>query len=209
MDFEGLFSSLPLIIELFVPGFVFIKIYSLLCDESTSSFESTAVISLVLSYVFRLLSESINVIIGLSDGLLDLATVGISILCAIVLSVLKVTGCVKRILIVVGRTTGNNTIWKDAFDLTLGSTVRCYAHFNHEEVIITGDVKYYEACDDGECNIALEKYQIKYKETGFEYTPDKKLHALLLICTRNIHGLEVIQGTPKNSNKKRKSRKHS
>ena len=57
MDFKALFESLPEILALFVPGFIFIKTYCFFIKANSDSFESTAVASITISYVLNLIVD--------------------------------------------------------------------------------------------------------------------------------------------------------
>lgn len=194
MDFESLFKSLPSLIELFVPGFMFIEIYKRFGKIKTEAFESVAIYSVVLSYVFSLISGLLSQIISLSNDVQKILTIILAVLCALGCVKIKTLSITKEIFRQIGKVSGNENIWQDIFDRNLGSKIRCFTKYNNQDVIIEGMVRYYEACDDGGCNLALIQYKILYQNGNVYFSKDKQL---LHLNTNNVHGLEVLSGKAK------------
>ena len=67
MSFKELFESLPDIINLFVPGYIFLVTYKYFIENENKDFEVTAIRSIVLSYIFQLITELINKIFILPE----------------------------------------------------------------------------------------------------------------------------------------------
>ena len=194
MDFEALFKALPDIIKLFVPGFVFIKIYCRFVDLKADSFESTAVSSIAISYVISLITKTIGIWLTMTETVENLVAVVLAFLSAVILVIIKKSEKFKGVMQFIGGVTGNESIWQDIFDRNKGSWLRCYSRFNNKDVIIEGDVKYYEPCEDGECNIALVNYTVKYYDGKVYKLGKRDDEPVMHINTRNIHGLEVTKG---------------
>lgn len=194
MDFEALFKSLPYIFELFFPGFVFIKTYNVFHESKADSFENTAISSLAISYVINLFIELWEGILPVSDVVENIVAIVLAFISALIFVKIQTVGPLKQSLKWLGKISGSDNIWQDIFDRNKGAKIRCFSRFNNDDVTITGLVEYFEACEDGECNISLIEYTVTYKD-GSTYTPnkqndDQRMH----LNTRNIHGLEVIPG---------------
>lgn len=194
MDFEALFKALPEIIKLFVPGFVFVKIYCRFVDLKVDSFESTAVSSIAISYVISLITKTIGIWLTMTETVENLVAVVLAFLSAVIFVIIKKSEKFKGVMQFIGGVTGNESIWQDIFDRNKGSWLRCYSRFNNKDVIIEGDVKYYEPCEDGECNIALVNYTVRYYDGNVYKLGKRDDEPVMHINTRNIHGLEVTKG---------------
>lgn len=207
MDFEALFQSLPYIMELFIPGFVFLKICERFLNGSSEHFETAAVYSIVISYIFSLSVELLFQWLQLDsiikdttiDAAKDIAALVLASICAIAFVKFKTWGALKWVMRFIGKVTDNNNIWEDIFDSNRGSRIRCYSRFNNNDTMIEGDVIYYENCDDGSCNVAVSNYTITY-QNGNIYTPgESNTSAVFYINTRDVHGLEVSYGQTTNN----------
>lgn len=194
MDFKALFESLPNIFTLFVPGFVFIKTFNFFGKSKSDAFESTAVSSLAISYVLNLVVGLCAMVTKIPDTILEIISVLLAFILALILVKLKTAGVLKRSLKWIGKVSDSDNIWQDIFDRNKGSRIRCYSRFKNEDVMIEGDVKYFDMCEDGECSIALINYVVTYNN-GNKYKLGKRDDApILYLNTRNVHGLEVTYG---------------
>lgn len=194
MDFKALFESLPNIFTLFVPGFVFIKTFNFFGKSKSDAFESTAVSSLAISYVLNLVVGLCATVTKIPDTILEIISVLLAFILALILVKLKTAGVLKRSLKWIGKVSDSDNIWQDIFDRNKGSRIRCYSRFKNEDVMIEGDVKYFDMCEDGECSIALINYVVTYNN-GNKYKLGKRDDApILYLNTRNVHGLEVTYG---------------
>ncbi len=194
MDFKALFESLPEIIALFVPGYVFIKTFCFFGKSKSDTFEGTAVASVTISYVFNLVVDLFAKVIKVSDTVLEIIPILLAFGIALILVKLKTAGALKSCLKWIGKVSDSDNIWQDIFNLNKGSRIRCYSKFNNENVMIEGNVKYFDICEDGECSIALVNYVVTY-DNGYKYELGKRSdEPILYLNTRNVHGLEVTYG---------------
>lgn len=194
MDFKALFESLPEILALFVPGFVFIKTFCFFGKAKSDSFEGTAVASVTISYVINLVVDLVAKVIKMSDAVFEIIAVLLAFVCALVIVKLKTSGTLKSSLKWIGKVSDSDNIWQDIFNLNKGSRIRCFSRFNNQDVMIEGDVKYFDICEDGECSIALVNYIVTY-DNGNKYKLGKRDdEPIMYLNTRNIHGLEVTYG---------------
>lgn len=194
MDWKSLFESLPDFIRLFVPGFVCLKIYGYYNDRDNDSFEVIAVTSVFLSYVLTLLSKFICIWIPMSNEANSLLSIGLGVLFSFIFVGASRWRKMKALNKRIGRVTGSKSIWDDILDDERGSNIRCFTQFNHTEAVIEGAVKYYSVCKDGECQIAIVKYRIKY-ENGNIYDPNgNEIEPVLYLNTANAHGIEITYG---------------
>lgn len=194
MEFKDLFDSLPDILALFVPGFLFLKTYFYFGSKKSDSFQGTAVVSVVISYIIRLLLSFLSNVPHLAFLSSSLAAIFLAFVGSLLLVKLKTLGILKKGLQWIGKVSDTDNIWREIFDCNKGSRIRCFTRFYHQDVMIDGDVRFFDLCKDGECSIVLESYTITYKN-GNNYTPkDQGCSPLLYINTRNVHGLEVMHG---------------
>lgn len=194
MPFEDYIKVIPYIFPLFVPGFVFIKTFCFFRKSKSNPFEGTAVASVAISYVLNLAVGLLAKVIKVPEATLEFISVFLAFVTALVLVKFKTSGFLKGILKWIGKVSDGEDIWEDIFDSNKGSRIRCYSKFNNKDVMIRGDVKYFESCEDGECNIALINYVIKYHSGNVYKLGNRSDEPILYLNTRNIHGLEVTYG---------------
>lgn len=194
MDFKALFESLPDLLKLFVPGFVFIKTLCFFGKSKSDSFEGTAVASVTISYILNLAVGLLAKVIDILDAIPELSSIFLAFMIALIWVALKTSGILKGILKWIGKVSDSENIWQDIFNLNKGSRIRCYSRFKNEDVMIEGDVKYFEVCEDGECSIALINYAVTYNNGNIYELRNRDDEPVLYLNTRNIHGLEVIYG---------------
>lgn len=201
MDFKPLFDSLSDFFNLFIPGFIFIKTFRFFGKAKSDSFEGTAVASVTISYILNLTAGLLAKAVKKSDPPLEYISILLAFIIALLLVKLKTSGLQKGVFKWIGKISGSENIWQDIFDPNKGARIRCYSSFNNEDVMIEGDVKYFEACEDGECCIALVNYVVTYNngnKYNNKYNLDKSGkpndEPVLYLNTRNVHGLEVTRG---------------
>ncbi|MBE6891346.1 MAG: hypothetical protein E7481_04890 [Ruminococcaceae bacterium] len=195
MSLKELFEILPQLLNLFVPGFVFLTIYKYLASTKDKDFNVTIIGSFVLSYIFQLIVSLICRIVNVSasGNIVTVIAIILAIICALIIVKVRLTACYKKITTWIGRTTGSKNIWYDLFDLNKGTRIRFFTKYNNEDVIVEGDVKYYEECEDGDCNIVISNYKIKYIVNGNVYKNNTP-NATMIFNSKNIHGLEAHYG---------------
>lgn len=117
----------------------------------------------------------------------------------------RITDLSKKLYKAIGKETGSASIWQDFFDLNRGSHLRCYGKYNYRASMISGDVVNYEVCEDGECNVIINKVEVQYLDNKKVYktNPDQLFH----LNTRYVHGLEVSLGEPPTQRARRKKAK--
>ncbi len=191
MFFDELFQSLQQFLTQFVPGYVFVKTFRFFDKQKSSSFEGTAVASIAISYVINLV---VSLFVKTDDSciwIFEIIAVAVAFICGICIVKIKTTGCFRKSLQWIGKVSDSDNIWKELFDVNNGSTIRCYAKFKNEDAMITGAIKYYDVRDDGECDIVLTEYTVTYNN-GNVYECGNG--ADLYLNSKNIHGLEVVNG---------------
>jgi hypothetical protein len=193
MSLKELFEVLPQLLNLFVPGFVFLTIYKYFVETEDKDFNVTTIGSIVLSYIFQLIANLICKFIKGSDIICTVIAILLAVICVLVVVKVRLTTSYKKVIKWIGRTTGNKNIWYDLFDLNKGTRIRFFTRYNNEDVIVEGDVKYFEACGDGDCNIVISNYQIKYINNNNIYKNNTP-NATMIFNSKNIHGLEAHYG---------------
>lgn len=197
MDWEKLFNSLPNFIKLFVPGYIFILVYRFFNNSNSDSFEATAVISVIASYVFNLIVQAISLLLPMPDIIANIVAVIIAAICAILFAIIQNQKRYKLVIKKIGKITGSKSIWNDILDKEKGSHIRCYTQFNHKDAIIEGDVLYSSVCQDGECRLALVQYTVLYSD-GTKYDSKGNEHEpVLYLNSANLHGIEITYGVGK------------
>jgi hypothetical protein len=192
MSFKELFEILPDIINLFVPGYVFLVTYKCFIESENKDFEVTAIDSIVLSYIFQLITELISFVFILSDLIYSIISTVLAFICSIIVVKIRLTTVFKSIFVKIGKTTGNKNIWYDFFDMNRGTRVRFYCKYNNENVTIIGDIKYFEETQDNECNFVVNDYEIEFKDGRIYKSTNEK--NTMIFNTRNITGLEAHYG---------------
>lgn len=199
MTILDLINNVPLILNMIVPGYVFIKMVRAVFKLSSESFETTLLLSLVISYIISttisffwsaIFKSQIPI---LSEAFFSILFSFISAMIIIRLRT-KYKDQLEKALKWMGKITGSHSIWENVFDVNKGNHIRCFGKYNYEEVMIEGKVLYFDPCSDGECDIVLTEYTIKYKGNTREYkNPDSIMH----LNTRNVYGIEVKHGKAK------------
>lgn len=188
---DNLFQSLQQFLTQFAPGYIAVKTFQFFNKQKSSSFEGTAVASIVISYITNLV---VGLVVEPDEshllvfGLIATAVAFIGALCMVKV---KTLDCFKAILRWIGRVSNNDSIWQELFDVNRGARIQCYAKYNNEVVRITGNVKAYNVRDDGECDIVLTKCKVTYYNGNSHTIPDDQD---LYLNSRNIHGLEIKKG---------------
>ncbi len=198
-SFEDLFKALPNLIKLFVPGFILIGTYRTFSQSKTESFESAAIWSLIISFVFQLVLAL--ALPQMTEDARNFAAIIWALIAGILLVILKNLNFRRKVFKLIGNVTGSTNIWQDIFNKKRGAAITCYTEYDHENCTIEGEVVYYEACGDGECNIALSNYTITFSDnTKIE---DNDESHMLHLNTKNICGLVVRLGEEKKRRKLR------
>ena len=192
MSFKELFEVLPNIINLFVPGYIFLVTYKYFIESENKDFEVTAIGSIVLSYIFQLITELINKIFILPEIIYSIISIVLAFVCSILAVKIRLTACFKCVVIKIGKITGNKNIWYDFFDMNKGTRVRFYCKYNNHDVSITGDIKYFEESEDNECNFVINNYKIEF-DNGDIYESSNETHTMIF-STKNVTGLEAHYG---------------
>ena len=193
MDYIKFISYLPQLFNWFAPGFISMALYKHFVDTQEKDFEITFFGSIVYSYVFQLLSKAICLLFNKSTTgyMFTLITFFLSFVLTIVFVRIRLTSFFKKCLSYIGKTTGSKSIWYDFFNLNKGTRVRFYAKFNHEDVVIEGNIKYFEPCGSGECNMVIDKYKIQYDDNS---TYKGLENATMIFNSQNIYGIEALCG---------------
>lgn len=192
MDIKDLFDIIPKLLDLFIPGFIFLVTCKYFGQSKDEDFNVTAIRSVVLSYIFQLVSSVICGWFGKSGIIVTIIAIILSFVIAIIVVKTRITKAYKKVTKCIGKITGSCDIWHDLFDLNKGSYIRFFTKYNGQEVSVVGNVKFFEAYGDGECNIVIENYTITYKDNSI-YKNDVE-GATMMFNTKNIYGLEVHYG---------------
>lgn len=182
------------IIQLFLPGYIFIITSNYYLSLKSKSFELTILGSVIIGYVIQLACTIINTYINLPELVINMIAIILGFLSALLYAKIKQSRGFKSLSINLGRKTGDKDIWATLFDIHKGAHIRFFAKYNYEEIMIDGDVAYYDSPSDESCDIVIKNYSVSYKD-GKVYKPN--LEQLFYVNSKDIYGLEISQGKGK------------
>ena len=191
MSLKELFEVIPQLLSLFVPGFVFIFIYRFFVEKQEKESNSTIIGSVVLGYIFHLIATLICTLFNGSEYTCTVISILVSIIFSVLVVKIRLTKIYKKTVIKIGKITGEKNIWYNFFDQLKGTRIRFYSNYNNKDSIIEGDVKYYEACDGGECIFVISNFKISFDNK--EYT-NNNIEAKMIFNSKNICGIEAMYG---------------
>ncbi len=200
MSFEEILKNIKEIIQLFLPGYIFIITSNYFLNNRSKPYELTIVGSVIIGYVIQLICNIINTYIKLPDLVVYLIAIILGFFSAIIYVKIKQSRCFKDLSINLGRKTGDNSIWATLFDVNKGARIRFFAKYNYEEVMIEGDVAYYDSPSNTGCDIVIKNYIITYKDEKVYISNSEQL---FYVSSKDIYGLEIIQGKGKGKQKKK------
>ena len=194
MDFESLFRVLPDFFLLFLPDYVFICTYRKYTSNRDHRFEDTAIKSVSISYIIKLIVSLIFSQTQFNEEIRFLFCVTLGYLLALI--VIKIRSMDKSVGFNkwLGKVTGKDSIWDDLFNRNLGSGIRFYIAYKEQTVLVEGKVKYYESYSSGECSIVLKDYTIHFPDN----TCIKPNKWLLLVNSQDISIIEAADGLNQN-----------
>lgn len=194
MSIKELLEAVPQLFNLFIPGFVFLIIYKYFKETKEEDFNITTIGSIVLTYIFQLITTLLCKYIRISETVRLLIPILLAVVCALIVVKIRLLKFYKKITTWIGRTTSSNNIWYDLFDLNKGTRIRFFAKYNNDDVVVEGDVKYFEAYGDGECNIVISNYNIEYIGNSKNIYKNSTPNATMIINSKNLYGLEAHYG---------------
>lgn len=171
-------NNIPYILEYFIPGFIFIKVFQFLTTRESSSYQ--IVLSVVISYIMKALCSIFHKYI-LSDiiflwniRILILST--LSIILSVLFTLLIRQKFINSLLSKITHKSLNDDIWQDIIDYKNGTTLRIVC----DNEIYTGTLVAHEEkgndswfvlsdyiideCKDGKI-ITLDSSNYKYEST--------------------------------------------
>lgn len=193
MNFTDLIDTIPRIIELFLPGFIFLKSFHFFRGTKSKETQTTIIGCIVLSYVFKSVIE----VFELSSFYSNLATIILSFIFGCTFARITSLNIFKRALTILGRATGDENIWYSVFNINKGNQVRFSTLYYHQKVIIEGFIQGLNVLDDGSCDLLIMDYSIEFIE-GVKTNAPKVL--TLYVNSKDIHGLEVLLSTNDKNN---------
>ena len=132
MQLKELLDNIPLILQYWVPGFVFLTVFRFLTSTKSKDQQSGVLMSAVISYVLIAMTEILTRIISslnfVDDSVLIKSgfaiIIGIigSIICALVVR----AGWFSKLLVALFHKTPNDNIWMDIIDFKEGSNLKIY-----------------------------------------------------------------------------------
>lgn len=185
-------ASITSVLTYFVPGYIFLKVYHYFLGTQSEGFESTAVVSVVLSFVLTIPVQLLSEYVKSPSYAPECFTIVLAVLCAIAVVIIKRSKLFQIFAKKVGKRSAYENFWIHLFEPKVGASIRCFTQFNNESVMVRGNVAFFEPCGDGDCNIAIADYVVTYKDGRIYENKTCQGKPVLYINTRNIHGLEVL-----------------
>ena len=201
MSLQDFFNNLPQIMTYFVPGYVFLGVFCFFTSKKIKEVENLFFRSVVISYVFVVLSRLLCALINL-DSKYDIY---ISMLLTMFVCLFSVrvyfSEFYKTFMTKIARVSGHSHIWEDLFDRNKGAEIRGFIRYKNQNVEIKGVVKHYEILDNGDCNIVLWNYSITCPD--FDVLAKEDPSKLFYIKSCDIEGLVIFQGKEKQKTRQR------
>lgn len=189
MNLQELIKILPDLFNCFVPGYICIKIFRYFsANDYDENIDVKLIESVVISYIFSLISESLCNSIKFLDSKNFFVSVACAVATAFIAMIIRRSWWYKLAVEKVGRVSNESDIWKTVLPR---SNVAFSCKYNDIDVFVEGDVKYFETTKDGECNIVLEKFTIYNTEEDAPIT--RPLDAYFIINTKKIQNMEILQ----------------
>lgn len=192
MTIESLINNLTEIINFFVPGYIYLMIFSSFTTKKEKEIEYVSIKSVVLSYVFIIIARTICPLMKI-DSTNELC---ITLLLSAILSIVSVriyySDVYKSICTKLGKVSGHSSIWEDLFDRNRGANIRGYIKYRNDVAEIRGTIYNYEVLSDGSCSIVLWNYTITGED--FELAPMENSNKVFYIKSDDIEGLEIFKG---------------
>lgn len=180
-------KNVPDLMNLFIPGFIFLTFYRYLIDDDNDKYEYTVIKSIAISYC-------INITFSFIDRQLIklLVCLVVSLILPIILYFgIKKTGLLNSLLQKVTHTSEAQNIWDDTIDSHKGSYISFYMQDKEDTFRISGYVFAYVALEDS-CDIAVKEYKIYHR-----ISPENEIliHSenakTLVVNSKNINFIEI------------------
>lgn len=221
-NIEELLKLVPSLIELFLPGYIFIYINRYFSNKKDENYDSTVVSSLIISYCINLVSSIIWIFFTSNTAYKSFFSIVLAIVSAFIILYVKRKKWWKDFIIKLTRISPVPNIWKDIIDLDVGSHIRFSMVYHEIDVCVEGNVFNYDVFESG-CHFAITKYKIYDLENKLIVDSEKKEGSenILYVNSNEMKSIELQKGkkvekeTQKNnedkdlSNKKIKSNKKS
>jgi|GEM_PF-5938474 len=180
-------KNVPELMNLFVPGFIFLTFYRYLIDDENDKYEYTVIKSIAISYC-------INIAFSFIDKQLIklLVCLGVSVILPIILYFsVKKTGLLNLLLQKVTHTSEAQNIWDDTIDSQKGSYISFYIKNKEQIFRISGYVFAYVALEDS-CDIAVKEYKIYHRiSLENEILIHSENAKTLVVNSKNINFIEI------------------
>lgn len=181
-----LIDNIPKILQYFVPGYLSLIIFTLLCGRKISQ-SLTLILSCVLSYLIL----SFTSLFVIDSNIFELSAIccGISIVGSVVFSLFYTSAAFAWILSHVFYKTVNEDIWHDVFDYKNGTNLKVY--FKGKDYYVIGQYRGNE--DSGEESwFAISGYG-KYDIVTNDPIDDSLIDDTSVIMTFRLSDVEHIE----------------
>ena len=186
-------NQLPLILEYFIPGFIFIRIFQLLTSRKDSSYQ--LIISVAISYILKAICSICHEYVLVDVTFSWSRRVIILSLFASFLSVIMVLFTeikyINNILLHINNKSIHDDIWQDVIDYRNGTTLR----FVCGDTIYTGVLVGHEEKGNDSWFI-LEDFIIDNPQNYYQ-AEDMTCYARIAVNLKNVDRVELYYGEPK------------
>jgi hypothetical protein len=192
VEIDKIIQAIPSILQYFVPGYVFLKIWFFLRRSHTSDQISFITLSVVISFFIITLVDTLDAIILPDIYFLEWSAITVYVLVAVVFSFafykILLSPDIKNIFAQIFGQTYNKGIWKDVIDYSGGTLIFVYLKSG---VIYTGNFNSISE-DPADSWLTLKGYRCKTLD-GVEYDSTTEPYpSLAVINLRDVDRMEVI-----------------
>lgn len=188
-------NQLPIILEYFIPGFIFIRIFQLLTSRKDSTYQ--LIISVAISYILKavcsICHEYFLTDISFSWNWRVLILSLLSIISSIAFVFISEIKFVNRILLYINNKSIHDDIWQDVIDYKNGTTLR----------FICGDTTYIGTLviheeRGNDSWFVLDDYIVEEKDIKYK-AEDMNFRSRIAINLRDVDRVELYYGDAKES----------
>lgn len=190
VDLAGILNQLPIILEYFIPGFLFVRIFQILTSRKDSTYQ--LIISVAVSYILKafcsIVHEYILTDINFSWNWRVLILSIFAAVSSVILVCISEIKFVNRILLHINNKSLHDDIWQDIIDYRNGTTLR----------FICGDTTYIGTLviheeRGNDSWFVLDDYIVEEKNSKYK-AEDMNFRSRIAINLRDVDRVELYYG---------------
>lgn len=188
LKIKDIIDIVPILLNYFVPGFIFISVRNLKLYKDNSKDKFIAMKSIVISFI---MISIVEIVVPINHHLFSLILIIVSIVFSKLYIKFNLECWVLTKILKVDKTTSEDFL-DDVIDASEGAWM--YLYIPSESIIYCGKLRYYENCGSGEKrNIVLSNYTVtSYDgEEIINYVEDD--NRVVMVNTQNISRVEMVR----------------